>query len=310
MGIPHEMHRDIHTGFMVGEMIKAGYYEDEFQYFGVAYWQNSDVHCIISSDEISICAAVEQMMLQRIIVTPVLEILHRLKLSKAEREQSLHGLQEELKQEIFQTYSHEYFCLLTKFTNEPNQNTAFFLLQNYRNSFQNNATDKKWEAFAGLVQTAMVSKLLTVAGYKALLESIDSSASNLDQTTKYQTMTGFAYLDDSNQCQYYANGYRPKIIEKKLQLATQKVLSTPILEFNQNLDNYQAGQVSAIRKDFLCLMSGIFDKDYLIVLQQLQQLPAAINKEHFSDMLKNAVPVLSPKAISSINGYGFSWHVL
>jgi len=308
--ILHEMHRDINTGFMVREMIESGYYDEGFQYFGVAYWRNNDAHCIISSDEISVCAALEQMMLQGIIVTPVLEIIRRLKLSEAEREQSLLRLQEELKQKLFDTFTPEYFSLLTKFGNEPSQNTAFLLLENYRNKLNNNATDNKWNAFAGLVQTAMSAKLLNAAGYNTLLESIDSSTSNLDQSIQYHTMTGFAYLDDLGQCQYCANGYRPKTIEKKFGLAEQKILSTPILEYRQNKENNPDGQVNITRNDFLLLMTDIFDKDYLTVLQQLQSLPAAIKREQFSDMLEIAAPALTLKAIKSISVYGFLWHVL
>jgi hypothetical protein len=249
-------------------------------------------------------------MVQGIIVTPVLEIIRRLKLSEAEREQSLLGLQEELKQKLFETFTPEYFSLLTKFNNEPNRNTAFLLLENYRNKLKNNATDNKWNAFAGLVQTAMSAKLLNASGYNTLYVSTDSSTSNLDQSTQYHTVTGFAYLDDLDRCQYYANGYRPKTIEKKFELAAQKVLSTPILEYRQNKENNKVGQVNITRNDFLSLMADVFDKDYLTMLQQLQLLPAAIKKEQFSDMLEIAAPALTSIALKSISVYGFLWHVL
>jgi len=309
MEIAHEMHRDIHTGFMVKEMIKSGYYDDGYQYFGAAYWQNNGVDFFISSDEISVCTTVERMMLEGVIVTPVLEIIRRLKLSEGEREQSLFLLQEELKQKLLEIYPLEYFFILTKLSNEPNQNTAFHLLENYRNILLNKENYNKWDTFAGLVQIAKNAKLLNGAGYNALLEGISSSTLNLDQSMQ-RTMTGFAYLDASGQCQYYTNGYPPKTLEKKLQLTSQKVLSTPILEFHQDMENKQVRQVRAIRKEFLSLMSDIFDKEYLNVLQQLYQLPAAINKERFSDMLKTAATALSSIAILSINGYGFLWHVL
>lgn len=55
MEIAHEMHRDINTGFMVREMIESGYYDDGYQYFVVAYWENNDLHFMISSDEIQNC---------------------------------------------------------------------------------------------------------------------------------------------------------------------------------------------------------------------------------------------------------------
>lgn len=308
MEIMHEMHRDINTGFMVKEMIKSGYYDEEFQLFGVAYWQDNEVHYLVSSDEISICAAFEQMMLQGIIVTPIEEILCHINMTAVDRKQSLFTLQEELKQKLIKTYPLKYFSVLTKSNNKPNKNTAFSLLQNYKNKLQNNLSNEKWNAFVRLVQTAMSAKLLTVGGHKALLENMPLPGTQ--ELDKYQTMTGFAYLDDSNQWKYYANGYRPKTMETKLQKVFQKVLSTPILEYPQNIENNQAGQLSAIRKDFLLFMYDILDKEYLAVLQQLQELPPAISKETFLEMVKTTIPVISDKAKVAINGYGFLWNLL
>ena len=310
MKILHEMHRDIHTGFMVGEMIKSGYYEEEFRCFGVAYWQNNDRQCLISSDESSIYSAVEQMMLDGMIVTPVEEILRRSKPDKTDNKQYFDALQNALKQKILETYPLEYFDVLKKYADQPNQNTAFSLLLDYRNMLLQNVTDYRWQVFIRLAQAAKTAKFLSADGYKMLLKDVDFTDPNLIPDEKVHRITGFSYLDSFNEWQYYINGYRPRTVEKKLVFFAKKVITTPIVEYQQDRENNHAGKISVIRKKFLAMLPTVFDKDFNIVLQQLQELPAAISKEKFSKSLKTIDPVCDPKALSSINGYRFLWHLV
>lgn len=310
MGILHEMHRDIHTGFMVGEMIKSGYYEEEFRCFGVAYWQNNDRQCLISSDEIAIYSAVEQMMLDGLIVTPVEEILRRSKQDKMDKQQYLDALQNELKQKIFEIYPVEYFDVLKKYADQPNQNTAFSLLFDYRNKLFQQAVDYNWEAFLRLTQSAKTAKFLSADGYTMLMKNIDLAVFQPAQREKNHMISGFSYLDTSNQWKYYTNGYRPRTVEKKLVFLAQKIITTPIVEYQHARENNHAGMVNTIRKNFMTMLPAVFDKDFRIVLQQIQELPATVNKEGFSKFSKSADSGWNPKALSSINGYRFLWHLL
>lgn len=296
--------RDLYAGHMVTQMIKEGYYPEEFSYFGCAYWQEGEVAYLISTDEKVVYDAVEHIIGQGIIVSPVLKILRRLRVHESEKMQVILALQEELKQKLIETFPRKYFSLLSTFASGKSHNTAYPILEQYRKTLpEQGSAPIRWNAFIGLVIMAKIAKTLDKANYQALLQGIEKSAPMPYEDIQLHTFTGFAYLGEGNQWQYYANGYRPLTVAKKLQLTEQRVLTTPILEHSSK----RIGPVNVLKGNFIEMMQDIFVQEYLAVVQQLHALPPAINKESFLMSQQALAPELSPIAIDSIQGYGFIW---
>lgn len=299
--------RDIKAGQMVGQMFQDGCFDEELQYFGFAFWQKETVRFEISSAEELVYDFLAEKAAHGIVVTSVAEITRRLKLTPTEREKAELNLQEELKREIMRTYPPEYFAVLSACANEPNKSTAFNVLKHYRSALEANASEFAWSAFAGLVQMALTAKLLTWDDCGLLLKSLDASMSVIGNG--YQAMAGIAYMDQHHQWQYFVNGYRPKIIEKKLFFYEHNILSTPILNLKLSGLQHQSAQAGNFRDEFLKIIPQVYDENYLAVLMQLQSLPAAINHDKFSEMLKSTSMSLSAGAMASIKRYKFLWHL-
>lgn len=297
--------RDLKANLVAGDLVKDGYFGDEYQCFGFASWENNRVHYFLSPDENELYTAVEMKMSQGTITTPVMEILRHLKIADEQKEQVWQDLKEELRKKIMEIYSREYFAMLSYFAGLPDQNTAYPLLEQYRNSLPQ-LTAQKEQTFAGLVRMAKAAKILNAEHTEALLQGMEDTPLPSDINT-CRTISGFAYWDN-RAWQYYSNGYHSKTIAKKIQLTEKQTLTTPILKYSRAVNNNMTGTVSAIRNEFLSIMQETFDEDYWNILQKLHALPTPVNMEEFIKY-KDSLSQLDPQALASITGYGFLWHV-
>lgn len=303
--------RDLKASLVAGDLVNEGYFGDDYQYFGCAYWQESNVNYFISPDPERVYNIVEQKLGQGIIVTPVLEILRHLKIADDQKEQICRELKEELEHKLDQMYPLDYFAMLAGFTNLPEQNTAYPLLEQYKKSLSG-LTFANRQAFAGLVNAAHNAQILTTEHSQILLRNMVNEAKDssivMDKGL-YRELSGFVYLHHNTSWQYYSNGYHSRTIEKKIQLTERNILTTPILKYNQAMNSSETGNLNIIKNEFLVIMHETFDEDYLTVLQEIQALPTPVKKEAFIKSRDAVEGKLGSQALTSIMGYGFLWHV-
>jgi len=71
---PEEMQRDLFAGAMAGQIIEEGNYGEEFQCFGLVYWQQGKVQSLISTDETVIFDKLEHCFSKGIVTSPVFSL--------------------------------------------------------------------------------------------------------------------------------------------------------------------------------------------------------------------------------------------
>jgi hypothetical protein len=298
--------RDVKASFIAGDLIHDGYLGEDYQYFGLAYWQDGSLHYLISEDQTKAFDTVEQKLYQGIITTPVLELFGHFQITDTPKETIRQEFKEKLKENLVQEYSFEYFCVLQGFADLSNDNTAYSLLAQYRRSVSQ-ATTEQQQAFNGLVITARTAKILTPGSSVDLMNKNGNPAFPCDDTNSSNTMSGFAY-QENNIWLFYSNGNHAQTIKKKMQLTDRKILTTPILKYSHAVNN-PGGQVHIMRTELLSVMQKTFDENYLSVLQELQAQATPVDRTAFRKSIDSVKGKLSPQALTSIKGYGFLWHV-
>lgn len=307
MGNSPQLNRDLKAGRVFADLLEQGVFDEEFEYFGFAFWEDEEIQFLITNNEQKLYDELGKKVAAGTIVTPVLKIIRRLMISELEREQSALSLQTELKQNLLSAFPLSYFKNLAYFSEIPNQSTAYPVLAEYIETLGENLTIEKWKAFVGLVKMAVVAKKLDKAHSNMLLNSIKTPVSpGCDKGAV--NFYGFAYLSEDNQWRYYVNGYRPGTIAKKIELSEKMIRTTPILDDRQS-ENKGARSKYEIKTDFLNVMKDALDVNYLELLEKIVRLNGTINKEEFLSKLKAATPDIDPLMLKSLQGYRSLWHI-
>ena len=305
IGLP----RDLFAGVLAGKLMEDGYFDEEYQYSGCAYWLQDKVQYLISPDQDLVCKANADFISKGVITSPVMNFFRRVQINGDQKLQTEQRLLEEFKKQLEISFPLKWFALLVSYARVENEKSAFPLLNNYGKSLVNKNNGYKFMVFKGLVEMARIAKTLDADSAQMLLGYFEEANPAEDEEELDSTLFGLAYFDEKKDTwKYYTNFYQPGILTKKYQLAQQNILTTPLIAKNYSLKNSCLNN-SDIKADFETLLRGIFDSEYLDLLKKLHALPAVINKKMFKQETEKISYELLPVAKEALNAYAFQWHV-
>lgn len=279
--------RDLKCGNDVAKMAALGRWADEFSVYGVSYWENEKVWHYISANQEEIWRFVEESQKEARYPTMVAEWVNRTLVPSGERENYLWRTKVIMAQKMKAWYSENFLAGLVHFAQRENSSTADKWLWQWQDELIGCFEREKLERFRTLVQYAYDSKKLSLAAYTKLqgwLEHVFNQMADDPVVRKAfkRTFFGIGY-GAWDKRQYYVNAKKALVWQKKQQLMSQGISTTPIWQKTYWYD-YQPN-LAETKKDFLAHIQACFDKTYDERLHILQKLSGPIEAADYAAWL-------------------------
>ncbi len=300
--------RDLYAGVVAGELMHQGYFGQEKEYFGCAYWQEEKLAYIFSGDETEVYGKAAQLTEQGRIVSPVLNHLKRWEGAKKGGEMEK-VLRVEMRQRLTDSFPEPLFGLLQRVSEVSSPNTGLSVLKSYGASLASDGSGQKQRAFGGLVQRAWLGKTIDGVNARALTEGLMEAEPLKGGGPEKRTFFGMAYVDEGGDWQVYSNAYLPAVIKRKVELTQNGRLSTPLFTESYGMRNEGLTNIGVLREGFEELLSRVFDGEYLRVLQELHNLPGVLGEGELGQEVKRLGSNLNPVSRGMLKRYAFLWRM-
>lgn len=304
--------RDAQCAEDVGKMAGLGYFEEEFVFFGCAYWENGHIKYRISGKDTAIYDFVEKAVLEGVYPTPVNNVLQRQLVPSGELEATKQKYKILLAKNMRTAYPRLFFETLQHFVEIPSNDSAYALLEEMRDSLEGRFNEEQLHLFEGLVHTAFEAKVLTEHSHHYFKQWLVKVRTQMEDDVIVKenfsrTFFGFAYEKDG-QLEYFYNAQKAASAERKAQLERQGFLVTPLFVKTYWMD--ALAKLSDTKEAYIECLERVFDKDYFETLKTIKSLPSVIEQDAFNEALGVITKQCGNIAAEAFRGYGYRWNVL
>lgn len=305
--------RDVSTAEMVAIMMELKYFDEQFMYYGCAYAQDGVVKYRLNENAKSLYRFWKNSEENGIYPTNIVKYVRLLKVPSGKENERSVQVQKEFAEKLKATYPLTLFRALNDLGAEPAFDAAEEILRDWQEELELCYDADKIELFAGAVKMSFDAKLLkkaTFARFKHWIEERKELISNSDNVIwrDKRIFYGFMYWQDG-QAKVYSNAEKVIVHEHRYELLCQKVFCTPIFAKGFWFDAEPVRKISGWRDIFEKYLFALMQDDYIEYLQQIRQLPAAVEKEKMDRWLEQIDGRQYPEALRVLNYYQMRWQL-
>lgn len=296
----------------VGMMFEMGYVDKEFTMYGCAYWQDGQRHYLISSYLEKIHECMEKMPLQGVCVTLPDSLQKVCSVPAGENERIAQDVKQQLAMKLQAEYDEAFFKKLEALAQTPANNTAYNLLEDYREEIDGFFDRDELQLFEILLYMAYVGKVLNEKSYVYFAEWLQDIYDQLrDDALVHdifsKTFYSIAYVAPNGTLKYYTNAQRERIQERRLRLESENKVVSPIFSkiwgYNYEYD------LMAARRDHDKALEGILNPAFMEKVQTIRALPSAIDSQQFAALMQQLEKEQKILQRETLCYYGKLWHV-
>lgn len=296
----------------VAMMFEMGYMDKEFTMYGCAYWQNGQRHYLISSYLEKIHECMDTLPLQGILVTLPDSIQKVYAVPAGENERIAQDVKQQLALKLQAEYDESFFEKLEALAQTPANNTAYDLLEAYREEIDGFFDRDELQLFEILLRMAYTGKVLHEKSYMYFVEWLQDVYDQLRDDAPVhdifsKTFYSIAYVAPNGTLKYYTNAQRERIQERKLRLEAENKIVSPIFSkiwgYNYEYD------LMAARRDHDKALEGILNAAFMEKVQTIRALPSAIDSQQFRTLLLQLEKEQKTLQRETLCYYGKLWHV-
>lgn len=296
----------------VAMMFEMGYMDKEFTMHGCVYKKDGQRHYLTSSYLEKIHECMETLPLQGILVTLPDSIQKICSVPAGENERIAQDVKRQLAVKLQAQYDEAFFEKLEALAQTPSSNTAYDLLEAYREEIDGFFDRDELQLFEILLHMAYTGKVLTEKSYayfndwlRDIYNQLRDDALVHDIFSK--TFYSIACVLPNGTLKYYTNAQRERIQDRKLRLEAENKVVSPIFSkiwgYNYEYD------LMAARSDHDKALEGILTQEFMNKVQTIRTLPSAIDTQKYMDLLQQLEEEQKPEQAATLRYYGKLWHV-
>lgn len=306
--------KDTKIAMSVQQMAAYGYFKEEFLFYGYAFKRGEQIVYKLSERLLNIYGAYNESIFEAVYPTAIHSLLKSAVVPAGEHQVYKTQYKMELVQNLREYYGQPFFDATLLFDTTPPQDTAYELLNEYLKSHILQAEQR--QVFDGLCQLALEAKLLSRSAYEDLNKSADRLYGQrltvtLPLAGRGKGFSGFAYWQQAQTAfpSYYISATLEDSYKKYDRLRRQGICCTPIVQKSYWFDS--PNDFKAIRAEFEAFLTDVLDKtDAAYMVDQIKNLPPAVNPQHYQMMLDRLRSTGTPEGVATYSSYGYRFNLL
>lgn len=308
-----ENNKDLVVGGDFLAMLALGCFDKEFTYYGTVYLDTDGEVCYrISAQRKHMYRFVEQSASKNIYPTPVLCNVALRPAPSGHEDKIKLEVKKETARKLQGKYNKIYFTALKTLSDVAPSNSAYPLLKTKMEDLEG-LYDADWlQLFAGLVRTAVNSKVLTLQAEQEFMSWHHDVQKQMEDDIiakgQYKKiLSGFAYENESGILKYFYDAMPEVVYEEKAKYDLAGTFCTPI--FSKEYYLRDMSQFMEARKEFQFTMQKYYEDEYLDLLKQIKALPSVISKELFDNQCQVVKDNCSEEAYRTFLSYRYRWNI-
>lgn len=260
--------RDVSTAQMVNALAEVGYFDNEYNVYGCAFWHEDKVYYIVSDDYNEIYTFKKRSVWEDRYTSPVRR--RKMKDSFLEGMERKHILQLklELAKELYIAYPVSYFKekIVKKY-----QDSAYDILKDWKQEIDGYFEEDELILFEEALRCAYQNHKITPEHMKSFRLWIKhvrmQMTENIEQKDRFsRTLYGFAY-ENADQILYISNANQKVIYERREELIANGLFVTPI--FEKEYWYHQSEQLYRLRELFEAKLKNIYNDMYIEKMKRM-----------------------------------------
>lgn len=307
-----ENNKDLVVGGDFLAMMKLGCFDKEFTYYGTAYLDVEGEVCYrISAQRKRIYQFVAKSASNHIYPTPVVRNVVLRSAPSGYEEKIKLEVKKETAKKLQRIYNKTYFEAMKPLCDVAPSNAAYPLLKRKMEELDGLYDANQLQLFAGLVQTAVDSKVLTLQAEQELMIWYDDvqkqMADDIIAKGQYKKiLSGFAY-ERLGETKYFYDAMLEVVYEEKAKYDLEGICCTPIYSKEYYLKSMN--QFMTVKKEFQNEMQQYFEEEYMTLFKQIKELPGVISREFFQKQCDIIKAECSEEAYRTALGYRYRWNI-
>lgn len=291
-------------------LLALGAYDEEFALFGTTYIEDGRKKCFISPNRERIYDFFVECREKQIYPSVVESKIKRCRVNSGEKELTEQQLKLEFAKELDEKYSKEFLMQLQKIALCPINNKGAEILNPLRDSLEGCFDEDALQLYENAVEFAYDGKILTSMDYfenkNWLALERDFLAEKMRPSSNLKRlMSGFGYLKNGT-IKYYTNALKEKTDERRMELMSEGVITTPVFVKEYFLNGYH--ELSKCLKDFDRLIAEKIDANYVELITDLYEIKPNIESKEISE-LEESLSMQEKSKQKTCQYYSILWHL-
>lgn len=295
----------------VNQMYNLGCFAEQFVMYSTCFLQEQTCYYFVSDKAENAYQFAQRQLNDDIFCLPINKQTQEALVPSGHRENLNQQFKWQAAQKLKEEGAREAARLVASMA-KPANNVAAELLEQLKKSLAGCFEEEKLQIFAGLVQFAFTAKKITPLCYLQFQQWLadvtqDMAGERIKHAMHERVYTGFAYFQQDGSIGYYYNAVEAMTLERQCALQCQKQLVTPI--FRKRYCFNDIDQLNDIARAFKETLHSHLNASYRALLQQIYQLPGAIERERFGEIYDQQHHVDHPLSVQMLNYYGVLWNL-
>lgn len=301
--------RDAQVAQEIRSMAALGKFPKEIIAYGVAYYQNSQRHYMITTDPAKIIAFLNETASQAFFPTVMTSYSQRLAIPEGFEEDITRQIKLQLAQTLQKDYPEQAFrCLVELSQVEPNTSAEAALMA-YRQELEGVFYTEKIRAFASLCTRAYLRKNCTQGVYDRLLSWCQKRLAQLENVVppvdaREKVFYGMAVFEESRIKKCIVNANLSCIYQEKHQHEQQGDCIS--IWHRQAFAIHRQESLQAVSEGMQHILETIYDEGMIALIRQIENAPSAISDKDFAQAMAK-LETLGDKAATLGRYYGWRW---
>ena len=303
---------DLECGKVAGQLIRMGFFTEEFVSYGVTYWKDGMRWYFISNHYKKVSDFINQCRQNSICCTPIEKLYRREQVLVGESEKISQRNKLELAKKMKEDYSKDFFLSFNAFANIPNSDSAKELLDEIRTSLAGTFDYDALNIFKSINEYAFDAKKVKLSDYMKNSSWIEQEKQELKKNmvghdNHSRQYAGFAYLTSDGVPKYYDNALFDLTAMRRQDLILKGENVTPIYE-----KQYYFSDIAELPKMSVMFSNELkkrYDENYFLLLEYMDNLPTPIDKDVYLELAEEIEHIGTDKEKKLINYYAKLWHI-
>lgn len=303
--------RDLQVAQDIKERSKLGWFEQEFDYFAVSYYHDSEQYYLLSSDAKRVYDFAEQSLLDNIYCTPIQSYRKKCPVPSGTEELIAKDLKVTFAKELQKTFSADFFREFSEIFSERENDGAKNILDAWQDMVAGSFDAEILDLFQMLLEEAYRAKVLKSYSYRQYRDFL---------TEMYEDMGDELLVKDIFKRDFYSmiykdgekehtiiNAQKDRLYAKRDELWLKGVQTTPIYQ-KTYWYNHDYRLIDA-RKDYEQHLNTPLIRKFISSAQLINDLPTSIAKDEYDSYIMDFTMRYGMGIKPYLDMYRIRWHI-
>ena len=301
---------DLECAMYVEKLMELGGFEEEFEYWGLVYWENGKRKYYITSEGEKAYAFQKNCLTNNLFATPVERYFKWILVGAGQYERLKQENKILFAQYLQDQYSQQFMEKMSELYLTTANNSTLPILQQLQDQLWGRFDIDGLQLFKGILEYVFEMKKIRMLDYLRLDEWVEREISlcplSRPALKQKKVFSGFLYENNKGEIQYYSNAELFLTYERKNELDKKGRFTTPI--FMKEYFYSQMNDFLETKNHYAVCQKQRCDEQYVDFIKYLKNLPGVVDEKQVK-LQEEAMGKLSVLEQQCLKFYSDKWLV-